>query len=105
MGQILNATCRICNFTTSFHYGGGRLNYTKNCPVPAINKLTGDFENVNYLLEKSNPNYTFYTDDALKGDNGNNHVYQNFDLQLNEVNNLCPHCNQFSFDFTMSMFF
>ena len=62
MGQLLNANCRICKFETDFRYGGGQLNYRENCPVPAINKETGHFENVNYITEKNNPLYLFYTD-------------------------------------------
>lgn len=105
MGQILNAQCRICNFETDFKYGGGRLNYHINCPVPSINKITGAFENVNYLQEKDNPNYLFYTDKELKGDNGKNNVFLNFDLELNQTNNLCPNCKEFAFDFIPTMFF
>lgn len=104
MGQILNANCRICNFETDFRYGGGRFNYHENCPVPAINKETGHFESVNYIKEKNNPLYLFYTDKQLKGDNGSNSIYQNFTLELNQVNNLCPNCNQYSFDFAIRMF-
>ena len=105
MGQILNANCRICNFETNFRYGGGRFDYHENCPVPTINKETGHFENVNYIKEKNNPIYLFYTDKQLKGDNGNNNVYQNFTLELNQTNNLCPNCKQYSFDFTINMFY
>lgn len=105
MGQLLNAKCRICNFETDFKYGGGRFNYHENCPVPAINKETGKFENVNYITEKNNPLYLFYTDKQLKGDNVSNNIYQNFDLKLNQVNNLCPNCNHFAFDFAINMFY
>jgi hypothetical protein len=105
MGQILNANCRICNFETDFRYGGGQLNYRENCPVPAINKETGHFETVNYITEKNNTQYLFYTDKQLKGDNGNNSIYQNFNLELNQTNNLCPNCKQYSFDFAINMFY
>ena len=37
MAEILKAKCRICNYDTSFKYGGGRFDYQTNCPVPAIN--------------------------------------------------------------------
>lgn len=105
MGQIFNANCRICNFEKDFKYGGGRFNYRENCPVPAINVETGYFENVNYITEKNNTQYLFYTDKQLKGDNGNNNVYQNFTLELNQTNNLCPNCKQYSFDFAINMFY
>ncbi len=105
MGQILNANCRTCNFEKDFRYGGGRFNYHENCPVPTINKETRHFESVNYIKEKNNPLYLFYTDKQLKGDNGNNSIYQNFTLELNQTNNLCPNCNQYTFDFAISMFY
>lgn len=105
MAEILKANCRICSFETDFNYGGGRFNYHENCPVPAINKETEQFENVNYIIEKNNPIYLFYTDKQLKGDNSDKNTYNNFDLKLNQANNLCPKCNQFTLDFSIRMFY
>ena len=38
MAQILKGECRICNYNTSFKYGGSRFDYQTNNPVPAYNK-------------------------------------------------------------------
>lgn len=105
MGQIMDAECRICNFKTSFRYGGGRFDYETNNPVPAINVVTEKLESINYISEKDNSNYLFYTQDCLKGNNGDNNVYQNFELQLNQNNNYCPNCKSFTFDFQIHMFY
>ena len=45
MGNIIASKCRICNFENTFSYGGNRFNYLTNCPVPAINTETEEFEN------------------------------------------------------------
>ena len=62
MGNIIASKCRICNFENTFKYGGNRFDYKTNCPVPAINIETGEFENVNYEIEKNNSKYKFYSD-------------------------------------------
>jgi len=54
MGNIIASKCRICNFENTFKYGGNRFDYQTNCPVPAINIKTGEFENVNYKIEINN---------------------------------------------------
>ena len=100
MGYILKANCRICNYDTDIKFGGGRFNYLTNNPVPAINIQTEQLESVNYINENNNPNYIFYTSSELKGDNGRNNVFQNFDLELNQINNYCPNCKSFAFDFS-----
>lgn len=99
MAEILKANCRICNYQTNFKYGGGKLDYLTNNLVPAYDKTTEELKSVNYKLEKENPNYIFYTQEELKGDNGENYTFQNFDLKLNRVNNFCPKCKNFSLDF------
>ncbi|MFD2891704.1 hypothetical protein ACFS5J_06735 [Flavobacterium chuncheonense] len=105
MGYILNAHCRICDYKTDIWFGGGRFNYQTNNPVPAINVHTGKLESVNYITDDKNPNYLFYTDNDLKGDNGKNNVFQNFDLFLNQSNNYCPNCKAFTFDFHMHILY
>ncbi len=105
MGQVLNAKCRLCSFEIDFRYGGTRFDYRENCPVPAINIESKQFENVNYILNKNNPVYLFYSDNHLKGDNGDKATHRNFDLELNQVNNFCPNCSQFAFDFAIRIFY
>ena len=57
MGFFIEAECRICNFSTDFKYGGSR--FDSSCHVPAINKTTLEFENIDYKLEKNTDNYFF----------------------------------------------
>ena len=101
MGFFIEAKCRICNFSTDFKYGGSR--FDSSCHVPAINKTTLEFENIDYKLEKNTDNYFFYTSKELKGKNHGN-VFNNFDLELNEFNNYCPNCKQHTFDFNVRLF-
>ena len=105
MGNIIASKCRICNFENTFKYGGSRFDYQTNCPVPAINIETEEFENVNYIVEKNNPKFKFYTDKELKGNNEGRNTYGNFDLELNSCNNYCPKCKNFSFDFRLTIFY
>ena len=104
MGNIIASKCRICNFENTFKYGGNRFDFQTNCPVPALNVETEDFENVNYIENKSNPKYKFYSDKELKGNNGENNTLNNFDLKLNTINNYCPKCKNFTFDFRIKLF-
>ena len=99
MAEILKATCKICNYQTKFKYGGGRFDYLTNNPVPAYDKTTEELISLNYIVEKENSNYIFYTQQELKGNNGENYIFQNFDLKLNRINNFCPKCKNFSLDF------
>lgn len=101
MGNIISAICKDCDFKTKFNYGGNKLNFQVNCPVPAINIKTGQFENVNYKSEKNNSNYKFYSNKELKGDNKNCNTLDNFDLKLNTKNNYCPKCKKYSLDFNI----
>lgn len=105
MGQILQAKCRICNHETTFKFGGGRFNYLEYCPVPAINLENGNFENVNYLIEKNNSKYDYYFNSNLKGKSETGKVFRNFDFLLNEFNNYCPNCKQYTFDFISKLMF
>ena len=104
MGQIIASKCRTCNFENSFKYGGNRFNYQTNCPVPAINIETGEFENINYFENAGNPKYKFYFDKELKGNNEGKNTLMNFSLELNTVNNYCPKCKEFAFDFIIKFF-
>jgi hypothetical protein len=104
MGQVISTVCKKCGFSNTFSYGGNKLGYQTNCPVPAINIENGEFENVNYKNEINNPIYKFYTDKELKGDNEGNNTLGNFNLELNTVNNYCPKCKNFAFDFRIKFF-
>ena len=104
MAEVLKANCRICNYETSFRYGGGRFDFQTYNPVPVYDKTKEELKSVNYFLEKDNPNYIFYSDEQLKGDNEGNFIFQNFDLKLNQVNNYCPRCKNYSLDFRSYMF-
>ena len=99
MAEILKAKCRICDYKTEVAYGGGKFDYQTYNPVPAINKTTGELESINYKIEKDNPNYLFYTQPELKGDNEGKYIFKNFDLKLNEINNFCPNCKNYSLNF------
>lgn len=99
MGQIIASKCKICDFENTFSYGGSRFDFQTFNPVPAYDKTTQELESVNYKLEKDNPDYIFYTDEQLKGDNEGKFIFQNFDLKLNQVNDYCPKCKNYSLDF------
>lgn len=85
MGNILVSLCRSCGFTNEFRLGGGRFDYQTYCPVPAINKETLEFENINHYEHKNSGKYLFYSDAVLKGINTNNKTFQNLNLCLNKV--------------------
>lgn len=101
MGKSISAQCKDCDFKTTFNYGGNKLNFQINCPVPSINIKTGQFENINYVSEKNNANYKFYSTKELKGDNQNCNTLNYFDLKLNTKNNYCPKCKKNALDFNV----
>ena len=105
MGEIISTNCKKCGFRNKFSYGGNRFNYLTNCPVPAINIETEEFENINYITEKNNTKFKFYSDKELKGDNEGKNTYGNFDLEINSCNNYCPKCKNFSLDFRVTTFY
>lgn len=82
MGNIIASKCKSCGFSNKFKYGGNRFSYQTHCPVPAINKETLEFENVNYFDHINYGKYLFYSDDVLKGNNYDNSTINNFDLKL-----------------------
>ena len=104
MAEIIASKCKSCGFSNDFKYGGNKFNYLTNCPVPAINIETDEFENVNYYEFENNPKYKFYSDDELKGDNEENNTFDNFDLKLNTINNYCPKCKNFTLDFRITIY-
>ena len=65
MGNIIATKCKSCGFSNEFRYGGGRFSYQTNCPVPAINKVTLEFENIifpilfNFFIKSLKPEQTF----------------------------------------------
>lgn len=107
MAEILKAECRICNYENSFRFGGGRFDYQTNCPVPAINKETGEFININFHEYKNSSEYLFYHNEELKSKNNNDDssYYRDFDLKINQEDNYCPKCKNQSLDFLLSMLF
>ena len=104
MGNIIGTKCKSCSFTNKFSFGGGRFSYKTNCPVPAINKETLEFENVNYFEFKNTDKYLLYSDEVLKGNNYDNYTINNFDLKLNTVNNYCPECKEKALAFSIIAF-
>ena len=104
MGNIIATKCKSCGFTNKFSFGGGRFSYQTNCPVPAINKETLEFENVNYFEFKNTDKYLLYSDEVLKGNNYDNNTIDNFDIKLNTINNYCPACKEKALDFRITMF-
>ena len=104
MGNLIKATCTHCDFEKDSNFGGNMMDFTVNNPVPAIHKKSGKFSNVNYFKQKDINHYLYYFEDALKGNNKDGHTYQNFDMYLNEHNNFCPKCKNFSLDFICMVF-
>ena len=104
MGYIIATNCKSCGFSNKFSFGGGRFSYETNCTVPAINKETLEFENINYFEHISTGKYLFYSDDILKGNNYDNNTIDSFDLKLNMVNNYCPNCKEKALAFRITMF-
>jgi hypothetical protein len=104
MGNIVATLCRSCGFKNEFRLGGGRFSYKTNCSVPAINKETLEFENINYFEHKDSGKYLFYSDDDLKGDNYNDKRFSNFDLYFNEEGNYCPSCKNKKLAFRITMY-
>lgn len=104
MGNLIASKCRKCDFTNQFRLGGGRFSYQTNCPVPAINKETLEFENINHYEHKDSGKYLFYSDEKLKGDNYNDKTFNNFNLYFNEEGNYCPSCKNKTLAFRVAMY-
>ena len=104
MGNIIATLCRNCGFKNEFNLGGGKFSYKTNCPVPAINIETKEFENVNYYDFRDSRKYLFYSDEELKGNNFNDKTFKNFKLTFNEEGNFCPKCQQKTLAFRVRVF-
>jgi hypothetical protein len=105
MGNFIKSFCRICNFEKEFRFGGNRFDYLTNCPVPAINKNTLEFDNVNYYDFKDSNDYYFYFNEELQGENITLNTFGVFDLKLNQNDNYCPNCKNFTLDFRLGFFY
>lgn len=103
MGNVIKSICDNCGYTNNFRFGGGRFSYLTHCPVPAINKETQEFENINYYEYKESDKYLFYFNEELKGNSLVNNTIDNFDLKLNTDNNYCPFCKEYSLSFKVIM--
>lgn len=105
MGTTISTLCKSCGFSNEFNFGGSRFGYRTNCPVPALNKQTLNFENVNYFEQQDFDLYIFYFTSSLKGKNEKQKTIRNFDLLLNEDDNFCPKCKKMSWTFREFRFF
>lgn len=103
MGYIIKSKCSVCNYQNEFRFGGGRSDFQTNCPVPAINKETEEFVNINFYEHENSSEYLFYHNDVLKGENKSGNYFQNFDLKISRTDNFCPQCKNQTFDFYISM--
>ncbi|MGJ8744895.1 hypothetical protein [Polaribacter sp.] len=101
MGSIISAECENCGFKKEFNFGGNMMNFAINNPVPAIHKKSGIFRNVNYFRTQKQANYLYYFEDILKGKNEEGFTFQNYSFRLNEKDNYCPECKNYSFDFIL----
>lgn len=106
MGIGIQAKCGLCYYEIKFSLGAGKFTYHEKLLVPAINVITLEFENVNFIDQNLNiNNYKFYHDSELKGDNLDYTEISWSNVKLNRVNNLCPKCNKYNFHFKDYMFF
>jgi len=104
MGNVIASKCRLCGFTNQFSLGGDICSYLTHRPVPAINKETLEFENINYYEYENSGKYLFYSDDVLKGDKYNNKTFNDFNLYFNEEGNYCPSCKEKSLAFRITIY-
>jgi hypothetical protein len=101
MGMILAGKCKCCDFEKEFRFGGNRYNCETVCMLPAIDKETGEFVELNYYnFQDSESNFLFYNDEKLKTkDLESNEKFQNFDVEINQQNNFCPKCKKYHLNF------
>lgn len=104
MGNLIACKCRNCEHRDTFRLGGGRFSYLTNCPVPAINIETLEFEKVNFYEHEKSGKYMFYSNEVLKGDNYDNKTFTNFKLIFNEEGNYCPKCKEKKLAFRVAMY-
>ncbi len=102
MGSILKAICP-CGFEKEdIYYGGGMMNFTTHCGVPAINQKTGQFLTENYFNKDKLPEEIVFYDDP-KMYIGKLEQYRGIhwgDVYLKHKDNLCPVCRSYSLSFT-----
>jgi len=104
MGMILEGRCKNCDFEKEFSFGGNKRNYTKVCMLPAIDKETGEFVELNYYDYKDSVSkYIFYNDEKLKSNDLNsNNKFQNFNVEINQKDNFCPKCKTYGLNFFLT---
>ncbi len=81
MGSVLNAICHCGLVKKDICYGGGRMNFTTYCWVPALNKKTGKFITENYFNKDKLPEEIVFIDD-LKMYIGKLEQYRGIQLQI-----------------------
>ena len=101
MGMILTGRCKSCGFKTEFSFGGDKKNCTTVCMLPAIDKETGEFVELNYYaFQNSESKYLFYNDEKLKtNDLESNYRFKNYDVEINQRDNFCPKCKTYGLNF------
>lgn len=100
MGSILTAICGGCGFKKEIFFGGGMLNFTTVCNVPAINKNTGEFIITNYLNKSTySDNIIFYNQPEMYSGVIDEGAHQWCDVYLKRKDNYCPECKGFTLDF------
>ncbi len=99
--MILLGDCKSCDFEKEFSFGGNRSNYKTVCMLPAVDKETGEFVELNYYdYQNSESKYLFYNDKKLKtNDLESNHKFKSFDVEINQRDNFCPKCKTFGLNF------
>jgi hypothetical protein len=103
MGNILAGKCKSCDFEKEFSFGGNKSNYKKVCMLPAIDKETGEFVELNYFeYHNSVSKYLFYNDEKLKtNDLETNYTFNNFHVEINQRSNFCPKCKTYGLNFSL----
>lgn len=104
MGVVLEGKCKKCDFIYEFLFGGNKMNYLKVCLVPSINLLTNELCSINFYEHQNDDNYLFYSNSKLKAKEYDSDFLNSFSIKLNKVNNYCPNCKNFTFDFKEIMF-
>ena len=101
MGKILTGECKNCNFKNEFSFGGDKRNGTTVCMLPAIDKETGEFVELNYYdSQNSESKYLFYNNEKLQtNDLVSNHRFKNYDVEINQRDNFCPKCKTYGLNF------
>ena len=100
MGSLLKAICSECDFEKEFMLGGGMLDFTTMCNVPAFNKKTKKFVVKNYFeKDELKGEIVFYNDPTMFKRKDFDRTHQWGEVLLNAKNNFCPKCRSFTLDF------